>query len=91
MTDLKTDYLGLELINPLVASASALSKKLDNIKRMEDTGISAVVMYSLFEEEIAHESLELNYFLERGTESYAEALTYFPDLDNYKSGQSEIP
>jgi dihydroorotate dehydrogenase (fumarate) len=83
MTDLKTKYLGLELKNPLVASASTLSKKFDNIKKMEDAGLSAVVLYSLFEEEIQHESLELNYFLNRGTESFPEALTYFPEVDNF--------
>jgi dihydroorotate dehydrogenase (fumarate) len=89
MSDLKTTYLGLELKNPFVASASALSKKLDNIKKMEEAGLSAVVLFSLFEEEIDHESLELNYFLERGTESYPEALTYFPDLDNYNLGKEK--
>ena len=83
MTDLKTKYLGLELKNPLVASASTLSKKFENIKKMEDAGLSAVVLYSLFEEEIQHESLELNYFLNRGTESFPEALTYFPEMDNF--------
>ena len=83
MTDLKTKYLGLELKNPLVASASTLSKKFENIKKMEDAGLSAVVLYSLFEEEIEHESLELNYFLNRGTESFAEALTYFPEMDDF--------
>ena len=83
MTDLRTQYLGIKLKNPLVASASALSKKLENIKKIEDAGISAVVLFSLFEEEIQNESLALNYFLTRGTESYPEAITYFPDLDNY--------
>ena len=83
MTDLKTKYLGLELKNPLVASASTLSKKFENIKKMEDAGLSAVVLYSLFEEEIEHESLELNYFLNRGTESFAEALTYFPEMEDF--------
>jgi len=86
MPDLKTKYLGLTLKNPLVASASALSKKLSNIKAMEDSGISCVVLYSLFEEEINHESLELHHFLSRGTESFAEALTYFPEFDTYHSG-----
>ncbi len=89
MTDLKSKYLGLELKNPLVASASVLSKKLGNIKKMEDAGVSAVVMYSLFEEEIVHESLELDYFLDRGTESYPEALTYFPDLEKYNLGKEK--
>ena len=69
MLDLSTTYLGLELKNPLVASASPLSKKLDLVKRLEDAGVSAVVMYSLFEEQITHESEALSYFLDRGTES----------------------
>jgi len=86
MANLKTRYMGLEMKNPLVASASTLSKKLTNIKKMEDAGIASVVLYSLFEEEITHESLALDYFLSRGTESFAEALTYFPDLDNYNMG-----
>ncbi len=81
MVDLSTTYLGLNLRNPLVASASPLSKHVDSVKRMEDAGVSAVVMYSLFEEEIIHESEELNYHLEQGTESFPEALTYFPDLE----------
>jgi len=83
MVDLTTTYLGLKLKNPLVASPSPLSEKVDNVKRMEQAGISAVVMYSLFEEQIIHESLELDYFLNRGTESFAEALTYFPDVGRY--------
>jgi len=86
MPDLKTKYLGLAIKNPLVASASSLSKKISNIKAMEDAGISCVVLYSLFEEEINHESLELHHFLSRGTESFAEALTYFPEFDEYKTG-----
>lgn len=83
MIDLKATYLGLNLKSPLVASASVLSKKLENIRKMEDTGLGAVVLYSLFEEEVDHESIELNYFLNRGTESFPEAITYFPDLNNY--------
>ncbi|MHB8134508.1 MAG: dihydroorotate dehydrogenase-like protein [Anaerolineaceae bacterium] len=86
MTSLSTNYLKLKLKNPLIASASPLSKKLDNIKRLEDAGIAAVVMYSLFEEQITHESNALDYFLNRGTESFAEALTYFPEMDNYNIG-----
>ena len=86
MVDLTTTYLGLQLKNPLVASASPLSKKLDNVRRLEDSDASAVVMYSLFEEQINHESRELDHFLERGTHSYAEALSYFPDLDYYNLG-----
>jgi len=83
MVDLTTTYLGLKLKNPLVASPSPLSEKVDNVKRMEQAGIAAIVMYSLFEEQIIHESLELDYFLNRGTESFAEALTYFPDVGRY--------
>jgi dihydroorotate dehydrogenase (fumarate) len=89
MTDLTTTYLGLTLKNPLVASASPLSKKLDTVKKMEDAGISAVVMYSLFEEQIVNESKALDYFLTMGTESSAEAMTYFPDLEKYNVGPEE--
>src|SRR5690606_24749994 len=79
--DLRAKYLGLELRNPLVASASPLSETLDNMRRLEDAGISAIVNYSLFEEEITHESEELHRYLTMGTESYAESLTYFPEPD----------
>jgi len=79
MTDLSTTYLGLKLKNPIVASASPLSKKLDRAKKLEEAGVSAIVMYSLFEEQIIHESLELDHFLNRGSESFAEALSYLPD------------
>lgn len=83
MTELSTTYLGLKLKNPLVASASPLSKKVETARRLEDAGISAIVMYSLFEEQIIHESLELDHFLSRGSESFAEALTYLPDGGMY--------
>ena len=83
MTDLSTTYLGLRLKNPLVASASPLSQKIDRAKKLEDAGISAVVMYSLFEEQIIHESLELDHFLNRGSESFPEALSYLPDGGMY--------
>jgi dihydroorotate dehydrogenase (fumarate) len=86
MTDLTTRYLGLNLKNPLVASASPLSEKVDTVKQMEQAGISAVVMYSLFEEQIIHESLELDHYLNYGTESFAEALTYLPDSGRYSLG-----
>lgn len=89
MTDLKTQYLGLELKNPLVASSSALSKKTQTVQKMEDAGVSAVVMYSLFEEQITHDSLAFNYFMERGTEAFAESLDYFPNLDQYNVGPDE--
>ena len=86
MATLKTKYMGLNLSSPLVASSSAFSKKLDSIKQMEDAGLGAVVLYSLFEEEITHESLALNHYLVRGTDSFAEAMTYFPDLGHYNTG-----
>jgi dihydroorotate dehydrogenase (fumarate) len=86
MPDLTTTYLGLQLRNPLVASASPLSKKVDTVRRLEDAGAAAVVMYSLFEEQITHESQELDHYLERGTHSYAESLSYFPDLGSYNLG-----
>mgnify|MGYP000300731969 CR=1 FL=1 len=83
MVDLTTTYLGLKLKNPLVASASPLSEKVESVKRLEKEGISAVVMYSLFEEQIIHESLELDHFLTHGTETFAEALSYLPDVGKY--------
>src|SRR6266550_2854457 len=86
MPDLKTTYLGLHLKNPLVASASPISKKVANARRLEDAGAAAIVLYSLFEEQITHESHELDHYLERGTHSYAESLSYFPDLDTYNMG-----
>ena len=83
MTDLSTTYLGLNLKNPLVASASPLTKKVERARKLEDAGISAVVMYSLFEEQIIHESLELDHFMNRGSDSFAEALSYLPDGGMY--------
>ena len=89
MADLSTTYLGLQLKNPVVASASPISKKLGGIRRLEDTGASAIVMYSLFEEQIVQESLALDHYLSQGTDTFAEALTYFPDLENYNVGPDE--
>ncbi len=89
MVDLRTTYLGLGLKNPLVAAASPLSKKVDTVRRLEDAGIAAVVMYSLFEEQIAHESNALDHYLNLGTDSYAEATSYFPDLERYNVGPEE--
>jgi dihydroorotate dehydrogenase (fumarate) len=83
MIDLTTTYLGMPLKNPLVVSASPLSKKVDMVRRMEEAGAAAVVLYSLFEEQITHESHELDYVLNRGTHSYGEALSYFPDMERY--------
>ncbi|MDO8753437.1 MAG: dihydroorotate dehydrogenase-like protein [Anaerolineales bacterium] len=86
MTDLTTTYLGLKLNNPLVASASPLSKKIETARRLEEAGIAAIVMYSLFEEQIIHESLELDHYLTRGTDSFAEAMSYLPDGGMYSIG-----
>lgn len=86
MTILKTNYLGLDLKNPLVASASPLSESVDNVKKLERAGVSAVVMYSLFEEQISRESLALDHYMEQGAESYAEALSYFPQFGRYTIG-----
>lgn len=79
MVDLTTTYLGKALKSPLVASASPLSEKLENIKHMEDAGAAAVVFFSLFEEQIRREQEALFYHTTAGTESFAEALTYFPE------------
>jgi dihydroorotate dehydrogenase (fumarate) len=87
--DLTTTYLGLRLKNPIVPSAGPLSRSLDTMKRLEDAGAAAIVMYSLFEEQIAHETAELYHYLSYGTESFAEALTYFPDLQQYNMGPEE--
>jgi dihydroorotate dehydrogenase (fumarate) len=85
--DLTTTYLGLELRSPLVPSAAApLSESLDNIKKMEDAGAAAIVLHSLFEEQLVREKFELHHHLEYGTESFAEALTYFPEPDEFIVG-----
>jgi dihydroorotate dehydrogenase (fumarate) len=86
MADLTTTYLCLLLKNPLVASASPLSEKVETVRSLEEAGIAAIVMYSLFEEQIIHESLELDHYLTQGTYSFAEALTYLPDLGRYSIG-----
>jgi dihydroorotate dehydrogenase (fumarate) len=87
--DLSTTYLGLTLRTPLVPSASPLSEEIDSIKRMEDAGASAVVLHSLFEEQIVQERFELNDRLTQGTESFAEALTYFPQPPQFHLGPEE--
>jgi dihydroorotate dehydrogenase (fumarate) len=86
MTDLTTRYMGLSLKNPVVPSASPLSKSIGGIRQMEDAGAAAVIMYSLFEEQIDMEALSLHHFLEQGSYSYAEALTYFPQEADYNRG-----
>jgi dihydroorotate dehydrogenase (fumarate) len=87
--DLTTKYMGMTLKNPIVPSASPLSQKLDGIRRMEDAGAAAITLYSLFEEQIEFEAAELSHFLDRGTESFAEALTYFPEPYEYNLGPEE--
>jgi dihydroorotate dehydrogenase (fumarate) len=84
--NLTTRYLGFKLRTPLVPSASPLSERVDNVKRMEDAGASAVVFHSLFEEQVHRDRHDLQYYLEQGTESYAESLTYFPDRAKFKVG-----
>ncbi|MBZ0298995.1 MAG: dihydroorotate dehydrogenase-like protein [Anaerolineae bacterium] len=87
--DITTTYLGLNLRSPLVVSASPLSEKIENIQRMQDAGAGAVVLYSLFEEQIEREQLELQHHLTFGTESFPEALTYFPEPPSFKLGPEE--
>jgi len=87
--DLTTTYMGLKLKNPLVPSASPLGRDVSTVKRMEDFGAAAVVLESLFEEQIRHESFEMDHFLSQGTESFAEATSYFPDSDMYTFGPDE--
>jgi dihydroorotate dehydrogenase (fumarate) len=83
---LNTNYLGLNLRSPIVPSASPLSESLHNIRAMEDYGAGAVVLYSLFEEQIEHESHELDHYLTAGTDSFSESLSFFPDMDSYVTG-----
>ena len=84
--DLSTTYLGLKLPSPLVVSASPLSRDVDGICRLEDAGASAVVLYSLFEEQLRQEEADLQYHMAAGTESFAESLTYFPQATEFHTG-----
>ena len=86
MIDLNTNYLGLKLRTPLVVSASPLSQEISGLRRLEDAGASAIVLYSLFEEQLRQESMELDYHLSAGTESFAESLTYFPAPSEFRTG-----
>ncbi len=98
MIDLTTTYLGLNLKNPIIASASPITNSLGGIKRLEDHGIAAVVLHSLFEEQINHEQKVLDHFLYKENDSYAEALEYFPtdmqfdnlDSEHYLEFVSEV-
>ncbi len=89
MADLTTTYMGLRLKNPIVPSASPLSADLGNIRRMEDAGAGAVTLHSLFEEQIESDAEALSYYLDRGTDSFREALTYFPTLGEYRRAPDE--
>lgn len=86
MTDLTTHYMGHKLKSPLIVSSSPLTRDLDLVKKAEDHGSAAFVMHSLFEEQIEAESLDLHNHLEVGAESFAEATTYFPDMQTYNTG-----
>ena len=83
MIDLSTRYLGLDLRSPIVASASPLNRDADTVARIEAAGAAAIVLPSLFEEEILHEEIQLNRALEAGSEHFAEALDYFPAFDTF--------
>ncbi|MGC9334083.1 MAG: dihydroorotate dehydrogenase-like protein [Anaerolineae bacterium] len=89
MVDLATTYMGIALKNPIVPSASPLSAELSNIKRMEDAGAGAVTLHSLFEEQIESEAEALSYYMERGTDMYREALSYFPPVEDYRREPEE--
>lgn len=84
--DLSTPYLGRTLANPLVVSSSPITRDLDQVRRAEDAGAAAFVLHSLFEEQIEAETLDLDRYLDRGSESYAESLSYFPDMRSYNTG-----
>jgi dihydroorotate dehydrogenase (fumarate) len=84
--DLSTDYMGLALRNPLVASASPLSHTVDGVRRLADAGVGAVVLHSLFEEELAEETARNALLVEAGTESFAESLSYFPEATGNEPG-----
>ena len=87
--DLTTEYLGLRLAHPVVPSSSPLTNTLDGIRRLEDAGASALVMHSLFEEQLVLESAQLDHYLSYFTEAFAEALDWFPDQAEYRVGPEE--
>jgi dihydroorotate dehydrogenase (fumarate) len=87
--DLSTTYMGLKLKNPLVPSASPLTADADSIARLGDQGAAAIVLHSVFEEQIRHDEAELDHFAKQGTESFAESLTYFPQAQEYRHGPDE--
>ncbi|MBU6303553.1 MAG: dihydroorotate dehydrogenase-like protein [Verrucomicrobia bacterium] len=83
---LETSWLGLPLAHPVVASAGPLTHELDNFRRLEDSGVAAIVMHSLFEEQITKESHLVHHYQEHGSGGFAEALSYLPDLEDYGTG-----
>ena len=87
--DITTSYLGFKLKSPIVPSAGPLSEDVSKIKEMEDAGARAVVLYSLFEEQLEHEELELDHHTSTTGESYAEATSYLPEPFEYKTGPDE--
>lgn len=87
--DLTTNYMGLKLKNPIVPSASPLSENVDTVRQLEDAGASAIVMYSLFEEQINHEAKALDFYLTETTDNSPEAISYFPMAHEYKLGPEE--
>ncbi len=87
--DLSTTYMGLKLSSPLVPSASPLCSEVDNLKRMADAGAGAVVLHSLFEEQIRHDTGELDFYLQQGADRFAESLSYFPHMDDYMLGPDD--
>jgi dihydroorotate dehydrogenase (fumarate) len=89
MTDITASYLGLKLKTPLVCSSSPLCQDLDSLLRMQESGAGAVVLHSLFEEQIELESLDLSHYLDQGTNGYSESLSYFPDMHEYNFGPEE--
>jgi dihydroorotate dehydrogenase (fumarate) len=84
--DLRTRYLGLDLANPIVPSASPLGQRIDTLRRLQDAGAAALVLPSLFEEQIEHDEVQMHGALEMGADSYAEALSYLPTFEEYNTG-----
>ncbi len=84
--DLSTKYLGLSLKNPLVVAACSLSDQLDNLRKLEAAGAAAIILHSLFEEQISHDEEQISKVYQHGADSYAEALSYFPEMEDYHLG-----
>ena len=87
--NLKTNYLGLDLKNPIIPSAGPLTRDVSGLKQLEDAGAAAAVLYSIFEEQIEHEALEIHHYTTQHSDSSAEASSYFPDASEFKAGPDE--